>query len=635
MAIPNSVLAGSRERLDFDPERRKEELKSAKPIEANSAERVQTWIAEAAIPVAQGEGVGLERIINGNDLKQINYLERGVDAARSVGRISIIDAAGEVQGFGTGFLIAPRLLMTNNHVFGDAETARTSIVEFNYQLDIDGKRTVQDAFEFDPDACFVTSKELDFTIVAVKQTSERNVPLSKYANLRFDATPGKTLDAQFLTIIQHPSGERKQIAIRENQLLRTQENFLWYATDTAPGSSGSCVFNDAWQLVALHHSGVPRKDANGNILARDGRVWEPSMGDDAIDWMANEGVRISSIAVELRKHTQNALIAALLGAAPAATEAVIVEREGVSVAPATFEKISIDPNYDNRQGYNPAFLGTGVLRVPLPKIPKNVFDDEVAHKTVDDAFPSHILTYHHYSVVQHKKRRIALFTAVNIDGNQSIRLKRDKDQWFYDPRIDRAAQVGNELYANNDLDRGHLVRRLDPAWGTTKEAATIANDDTFHWTNCSPQHKDFNQGANLWAGLEDYVLENADNRDLKVSVFTGPVFRDSDRVHPATKVPIPDEFWKVVVMAKANGKLSATAYLVSQKKLVAAAIEEAAFTFGKYRTFQVPISRVEQLTGLQFGLSKYDPKATGAAPFTEAASPAAEQPLLAYEQITL
>jgi len=635
MAIPNSVLAGSRERLDFDPERRKEELKSAKPIEANSAERVQTWIAEAAIPVAQGEGFGLERIINGNDLKQINYLERGVVAARSVGRISIIDATGEVRGFATGFLIAPRLLMTNNHVFGDAETARTSIVEFNYQLDIDGKKTVQDAFELDPDACFVTSKELDFSIVAVKPASERNVPLSKYANLRFDATPGKTLDAQFLTIIQHPSGERKQIAIRENQLLRTQENFLWYATDTAPGSSGSCVFNDAWQLVALHHSGVPRKDANGNILARDGKPWEESMGDDAIDWMANEGVRISSIAVELRKHTQNALIAALLGTAPAATEAVIVEREGVSVAPATFEKISIDPNYDNRQGYNPAFLGTGALRVPLPKIPKKVFDDEVAHKTVDDAFPSHILTYHHYSVVQHKKRRIALFTAVNIDGNQSMRLRRDKDQWFYDPRIDRAAQVGNELYANNDLDRGHLVRRLDPAWGTTKEAATIANDDTFHWTNCSPQHKDFNQGANLWAGLEDYVLENADNRDLKVSVFTGPVFRDSDRVHPATKVPIPDEFWKVVVMAKANGKLSATAYLVSQKKLVAAAIEEAAFTFGKYRTFQVPISRVEQLTGLQFGLSKYDPKATGAAPVTEAASAAAEQPLLAYEQIAL
>ena len=71
-------------------------------------------------------------------------------------------------------------------------------------------------------------------------------------------------------IIQHPSGERKQLALRENQVVDVLDNFLHYRTDTSPGSSGSPVFNDQWEIVALHHSGVPKKDAQGRILTKDG-----------------------------------------------------------------------------------------------------------------------------------------------------------------------------------------------------------------------------------------------------------------------------------------------------------------------------------------------------------------------------
>jgi endonuclease G len=66
---------------------------------------------------------------------------------------------------------------------------------------------------------------------------------------------------------------------------------------------------------------------------------------------------------------------------------------------------------------------------------------------------------------------------------------------------------------------------LDPVWGSNFKDA---NEDTFHFSNCSPQHKNLNQKT--WSDLEDYILRNADVHDLKVNVFTGPVFNQNDLI---------------------------------------------------------------------------------------------------------
>ena len=53
-------------------------------------------------------------------------------------------------------------------------------------------------------------------------------------------------------------------------------------------------------------------------------------------------------------------------------------------------------------------------------------------------------------------------------------------------------------------------------------------------------------------------------------------------------------------------KLSATAYILSQADMLVDL--EAAFTFGPFRTYQVPIANIEKMTGLSFGnLRRYDP----------------------------
>jgi len=201
-----------------------------------------------------------------------------------------------------------------------------------------------------------------------------------------------------------------------------------------------------------------------------------------------------------------------------------------------------------------------------------------------------------------------MFTAVNIDGRTSQSLRREADHWSLDPRVAVTEQIGEEIYRDNPLDRGHLVRRLDPAWGATEPIAQLGNDDTFHFTNCSPQHKDFNQNKTTWAGLEDYVLNNADNHDLKVSVVTGPVLAADDDEYRGVR--LPRQFWKVVAMVKADGTLSATAYLLSQAELIQGLEAATEFDYGAYRTYQVPVRRIAELTGLSFGeLPGVDPLA--------------------------
>src|SRR5882724_1902278 len=230
----------------------------------------------------------------------VAFLERGLQVARTVGRVWIAVASGRPLGYGTGFLISPRLLITNNHVLDSKAVARKSVVEFNYQLGIDGKALPSATFDLDPDAFFFTDQHLDYAVVAVRLDGTRSQSLIGFGWNPLIEEEGKAIISQFLNIIQHPNGEVKQLSLRENQLIDVLDDFLQYKTDTAPGSSGSPVYNDRWEVVGLHHSGVWEKNAAGQILAVDGRVWDESMGEHRIKWIANEGVRASKLIAHLR-----------------------------------------------------------------------------------------------------------------------------------------------------------------------------------------------------------------------------------------------------------------------------------------------------------------------------------------------
>jgi len=547
------------------------------------------------------DGLGLERILGTSDLLEINFLDIGRRAGRAVGRVQVRDLSGRVREFGTGFVVSPNLLLTNNHVLPSADSARRSLVDFEYEDDEHFNPRTPVVFGLDPERLFITNAALDYTIVAIRPASvDGDAPLADFGFLPLSDKKGKILVDEYVAVIQHPGGAPKKIALRNNKLVDVFDDFIHYTTDTDRGASGSPVFNDQWQVVGLHHAGVKQRDEQGRVLAVDGSLWTPSMGESRIAYIANEGVRISSILADLRRSSD-----ALTPDQQALLDELLAEPTGPILPSGTVKPVQTaerDPEFFKKvKGYEPDFLGPAVA---LPGLTAQQLAD--AAPRLDGR--GHVLEYVHFSVVMNKRRRLAYYTAVNIDGTKTKTIKRDRDVWYFDPRVAREHQAGVDLYERNDLDQGHLVRRNDPVWG--RPAAT-ANEDTFHFTNCAPQHKHLNRRT--WLGLEDYILKNADNFDLKVSVFTGPVFRADDMSYRGA-YQLPAEFWKVVVMRKKDRSLSATAYLQTQKNL----LEDLEFAYGAYRTYQVPVSRIEAITGLDFGsLRDHDPLAD-----TESAAPA-------------
>ncbi|WP_067650062.1 DNA/RNA non-specific endonuclease [Nocardia harenae] len=225
-------------------------------------------------------------------------------------------------------------------------------------------------------------------------------------------------------------------------------------------------------------------------------------------------------------------------------------------------------------GYDPAFLATAV---PAP-----------AHA---DSTPP--LPYTHFSLTMSPARRLAIWVAWNIDGAALKRLPRTDLEFVKDRRLPDDAQIGNELYRDNRLDRGHIARRADLLWGPLREAER-ANADSFFYTNIAPQMDDFNQSARagLWGRLEDAVFDDAEVDALEVSVFGGPVLAADDRVYRG--VPIPREYWKVLVFTE-RGALRARAFLLGQNLAPLEALE-----LDEFRVFQVPLTAIEQRTGVRF-----------------------------------
>lgn len=277
---------------------------AAAGLPLDTAERIQRFAQREQERAGGGRGGGprfIERIIGPTDeLTSTPPDEQAWRAGRPVARIvSWFDERFEPDGFATGFMVSPRLLLTNHHVFPLGEDAGQCKAQFLYERVANG--VSRGSFHTISTRMFhIADKDLDYALVGVEPNPAAPDSLESIGFIPLVASTGKVLVGHPMNIIQHPDGRPKQYATRENKLLDVlDDGYLHYTTDTLQGSSGAPVLNFAWEVVALHHSSVPLV-VGGKVLTKASKPWDSSMSEDEIQWVANEGTRVSSIVKSVR-----------------------------------------------------------------------------------------------------------------------------------------------------------------------------------------------------------------------------------------------------------------------------------------------------------------------------------------------
>ncbi len=677
-----------------EPSRRSAERGNIR--EANTERALADFAARNVIRAGRVRTLGVvrtsfaERIIGTNDLRDDPVTPEEMLAGQPVCRVvDNIETPDRLFGFGTGFMIAPGLMMTNHHVFETAGDTRGCGVQFGYETSGSGT-TRGEIFELDADTYFTADEALDYAIVAVKSRSFTETDLAKWGHHKLVDQTGKVLKGHAVTIIQHPGGGTKKYARVNNEVVDILEDHLHYLADTEPGSSGAPAFNPEYEVVALHHSGVPAMDGDV-VLNRDNKPWRPGQGDDEIQWIANEGVRISRILTHLANTEFEAPEKAALRDSVTGTTSDILDAElldpedGSPIAPlgpqgpkistdgskpheirpaahaglntgspvinvagdanvyfgpvyqepgdmgpgvkplsaaeraAVLEKkLKRDPDYGRRRGYDENFLPG--FAVPLPTVSEDRTDELV----VDRYGNARILDYHHFSLVMNRQWMLQMWSAVNVDYSPEVRYsltrkQLGRDEWIEDPRIPGSLQIDDpELYKPaKKFDRGHVVRRDDNAWGRTQEEMEYANSDTFHWTNCTPQHEHFNRAVahyrGIWGKLENHIGKQAKSVGNRLIIFSGPVL-DEDRAIPhdfgGGRFNVPLDFWKVIIVAerarrRRAPKLKAYGFLLEQKTTIdRRGLErlrpEKRFEIGEFEEQHRPLKQLSELAGIVF-----------------------------------
>ena len=222
-----------------------------------------------------------EVIVGESSLLPFHFLRTGDRLGRAVVKIRRADGA-----CGTGFLVAADVLLTNHHVLPDVATATQAVALADYEAPAPGSPAASAVRHLEvalrPDRLFVTEADLDFTFCGVAGLEGRET-------IVLDRSVSGLGAWEVVNIIQHPRGRPKEVALQDNQVVKSDGVVLHYVCDTEPGSSGSPVFDNHWRLVALHHASIAA-ERSPQRSSREAR---------SAPRYLNEGIRLAALALWL------------------------------------------------------------------------------------------------------------------------------------------------------------------------------------------------------------------------------------------------------------------------------------------------------------------------------------------------
>lgn len=560
--------------------------------------------------------------------------ERLANAARAVGRIEVV-GHDTYSWVGTGWLVDRDVVVTNRHVAlefsrrtGEGFVFRKGwdrpqmgasidfIEEFDNPTDLTFvlKEVLYIEDEAGPDLAFFRAEAGPRTGLATPiALSAATDPDDWVAVIGYPARDGRIPDPAQMDKIFSNRYDKKRLA--PGAILGADQTAVKHDCTTLGGNSGSAlIVLGTGEAIGLHFGGtyLTENRAVPSVVVRQrlddalGRAVRPSRPTPprqesvpAAEVTASRPAASGVTYVIPLRVTLDLGAPQLEPSTVGLAAAVGTPDSDVSVQPVVADQVTFSSEIPaeqlaNRGGYVDTFLGTGDLKVPLPRLTR----DKADVLTFGDD-NEHVLKYEHFSVVMSTSRRLCRFSAVNIDGTQEqLGLKRPG--WRFDSRIGEGAQIRDECYGNSPkFARGHMTRREDPIWGDS-DTAERGNADSMHVTNVCPQMQTFNAGT--WLALESYALDNARDEDMKISVFTGPFLEPDDIVRDG--VLIPAEFWKVIAFIHDDtGELCATGYTQSQKDHIV----DTEIVFGPFETYQTRIADIASRAGLSFGrLAKVD-----------------------------
>jgi endonuclease G len=221
--------------------------------------------ASSATSTSPTKNTQQERILFVSELLPFGFLAGAARTGKSVAKLTVRRfGSGQarnhpasndpIQYYGTGWLIGPKHIITNHHVVSARDDGEAPADPSDFELQ---GRSLEVQFDYDQDNVagekFVSvgvsaaNVQLDYAILELeRETGRPPLPLWQRP---IDFTEQSRLP---VNIIQHPGGQPKQMAIRNNLAAALHGWDLAYYTDTNGGSSGSPVCNDRWQVLALH-----------------------------------------------------------------------------------------------------------------------------------------------------------------------------------------------------------------------------------------------------------------------------------------------------------------------------------------------------------------------------------------------
>ena len=225
----------------------------------------------------RASNAGLQKTFGLEGAREFPWYRTGLQRCLPVCRIGTLTG----KPWGTGFMVRggdlrkdlgdERCILTNDHVVSltHAKALRPPDAHFRFHA-------IDESKQYAVREIIASSTPHDATLLRVDQELPDCDPYPIAAGeLARDADPPCRI-----FVIGHPRGGALAISLYDNLLLDYDKTYLHYRSPTEPGSSGSPVFNDEWELVALHHAGLEKMrklDGSGET------------------YRANEGVLISAI----------------------------------------------------------------------------------------------------------------------------------------------------------------------------------------------------------------------------------------------------------------------------------------------------------------------------------------------------